>query len=109
MATISDISRRTRLPYHGRVNTPTKMIGDAEPAPGSGKNNLLKVLLALLVLAAWIYILNWLLGRYQHISYYRWLLKNGDLISVATAFFALIWDKFEDEGLLSLNPLEYAA
>lgn len=70
---------------------------------------MLRVLVAFVVLAAWIWILNWLLYRYQHISYWRWFLKNGSLISAAAAFFALVSDRFEDQGLLSLNPLRYAA
>ena len=91
------------------MNAATETIGGAESPPKSGKNTLLKVLLAFVVLAGWIWILNWLLCRYQHVSYWRWFLKNGSLISAAAAFFALVSDRFEDKGLLSLNPLRYAA
>jgi hypothetical protein len=70
-----------------------------------------RFLLALLVLAVWIMALNWLFHHFLKQSYLDWYLKNGTLISTATAFLALIWGKLEQEqrGLLSWNPLQFMA
>lgn len=71
----------------------------------------LPVIVSLLVLAGWIWILNWLSVRYggTH-SYLRWFLKNGSMISASTAFLALVWTKLGQRNeLLSLNPLLFLA
>src|SRR5664279_3211796 len=68
-------------------------------------------LVAVLILAVWILALNWLFHHFLKQSYLDWYLKNGTLISTATAFLALIWGKLEQEqkGLLSWNPLKFMA
>jgi hypothetical protein len=69
------------------------------------KNQFLKAFVLLVVLVGWIWVVNWLLLRYEGMSYFKWFLKNGSFISAATAVFALTSNRFEDKGLLSLNPL----
>ena len=64
-------------------------------------------LLSVLILALWIWGLNWLFSRYAGESYFIWYIKNGTVISSATAFLALIWGKLDQEqkDLLTWHPL----
>ena len=71
------------------------------------KNQFLRAFVFFLALGGWIWIVNWLLLHYEGTSYFKWFLKNGTFISAATAVFALASNRFEDEGLLSLNPLHF--
>jgi hypothetical protein len=68
------------------------------------------VFLSLVLLAAWMWILNWASVRYAGTSYLRLCLHNGAMISAATAFFALVWKGLDArKSLLSLHPLTYLA
>lgn len=58
------------------------------------------------ILVIWIVALNWGFSHFARTSYFYWYLKNGTLVSIATAFGAVVWGKLEEEqkDLLSANP-----
>ena len=63
------------------------------------------LLISALIMVAWIWGLSWLFGRFTDDSYFRWYVQNGTLISVATAFLALVWQGLEaQQDLLSWHP-----
>ncbi len=88
------------------------MSGNSESeSKGPGKASQLKgLLLSVLILAVWIWGLNWLFARFTGDTYFRWFVQNGTLIGIATAFFALVWQGLEaQKGLLSWHPGEFLA
>jgi hypothetical protein len=91
------------------MNEPLRMSG-GEESPPKKKNQFVILVISLFVLAAWIWVLNWLFTRFMSASYLQWFLKNGGLISITTAFFALVWKKIgEQEGLLAWHPMRFLA
>lgn len=63
------------------------------------------LILSALILSAWIWGLNWTFSRLTGDTYFHWYVQNGTLISVATAFVALVWQGLEaQQGLLSWHP-----
>jgi hypothetical protein len=90
------------------MDAQTQGSGEAEGKPGKNGRQFLIAVLSFLALALWIGILNWLFVRYKATNYFTWFLKNGTLISAATAFFALVWKGLEQQkGLLSWHPLAF--
>jgi hypothetical protein len=61
------------------------------------------------ILVVWLAALSWVFSRYGWGNYFLWYVKNGALISVATSFMGLIWDKLEEvqRGLVSLHPVRF--
>jgi hypothetical protein len=56
-------------------------------------------------MSAWICGLNWTFSRLTGDTYFHWYVQNGTLISVATAFLALVWQGLEaQQDLLSWHP-----
>jgi hypothetical protein len=91
------------------MNEQVQVSGGDELRPGR-RRPLVIILLSLLAMAAWIWLLNFLLAHYAATNYLKWYLKNGSLISLGTAFFGMMWKKLgEEEGLLSLHPLRFLA
>jgi hypothetical protein len=73
-------------------------------------SKLIGLLVSVLVLAGWIWGLNWLFTRYASENYIMWYIKNGTVISILTSFFALVWEGLEEQrGLLSWHPAMFLA
>jgi len=86
--------------------------GDNEPNTiPRNKQRMFKVfLISLLVFAVWIWGLNWLFSHYRSKNYFTWYIKNGTLVSIVTAFFALVWQGLEEQkDLLSWHPAKFLA
>jgi hypothetical protein len=90
------------------MDEPTEVNAGVE-SPPKKRNQFLILVISLLVLAAWIWALNWL-AHFLHTDYFHWFLKNGSFISATTAFFALMWKRLgEQEGLLAWHPMRFLA
>lgn len=68
-------------------------------------------LISVLILAFWIWALNWIFTKYTGNDYLTWYINYGAQISIAASFLALIWEDLEEEsaGLLSVHPAEFLA
>jgi hypothetical protein len=88
------------------------MSGNGETeSKGRGKPGQLKgFVLSVLILAVWIWGLNWLFARVTGGTYFHWYVQNGTLIGILTAFLALVWQGLEaQKGLLSWHPGRFLA
>ena len=66
--------------------------------------------IALVVFAVWIWGLNWMFSHFALESYFTWYVKNGTMISIVTALFAVAWEGLEaHKGLLSWHPFQFLA
>ncbi len=80
---------------------------EAEP-PLTNKRKIITFVIALLAFTAWLFVLNLLFLHYAKVSYLKWFLKNGGLISAVTGFVALVSKKIgEQKDLLSWHPLVF--
>jgi len=85
-------------------------VNESAAVPQKKESRIKGLLISLLVFAFWIWGLNWLFSHYTSHSYFTWYVKNGTLISIATALFAVIWEGLEaHKGLLSWHPFNFLA
>ena len=78
--------------------------------PDSNVRPITVLVISFMVLVIWIWALNWAFTLYTGDSYFNWFVAYGAQISIATSFFALVWeDLAEREGLLSFHPGEFLA
>lgn len=83
---------------------------ESEAIPQKKQGRFKSFLISVFVFAVWIWGLNWLFSRHTSENYFTWYVKNGTLVSIATAFFALVWQGLEEQkGLLAWHPANFLA